>query len=128
MTKLTIYEEKTGKEDMELSNYFRLDYVRRRILMNFIGVTIGYVLLLGLYVVYNMEYYVQHAVTLDYWTMGKTALGIYLIILVVYIFAAIIYAVLHYNASRKRLSKYFRMLRALRDMYKEEQEETEEKA
>ena len=120
MTKLAIYEKKEGKEDIKLGRYFRRDYVRLKILHNIVAVTLGYILVLAMIVAYQMEYLIREAVNLDYVGIGKTLLGIYIILITVYVMVALIGYGLYYDFSRKKLSKYFRMLRRLRSMYQEE--------
>jgi len=120
MTKLAIYEKKEGKEDIKLGKYFRRDYVRLKLLNNIVAVTIGYILVLAMIIAYRMEYLIKEAVNLDYIGMGKTILGIYIIVITVYVMAAIVGYGLYYDYSRKKLGKYFRMLRRLRSLYQEE--------
>lgn len=122
MTKLAIYEKKEGKEDIRLGKYFRRDYVRLKVLHNIVAVTLGYILVLGLIIAYQMEYLIKEAVTLDYIGMGKIILGTYIIVVTVYIMVAMVGYGLYYNYSRKKLSKYFRMLRRLRSLYQEEEQ------
>lgn len=128
MTKLAVYEKKEGKEDIKLSRYFRRDYVRLHLLYTLIAVTVGYLLALALIGAYQMEYLIKEAVQLDYIGIGKMLLGIYVIVLTVYMMASLVGYSLYYDKSRKKLAKYFRMLRRLRRMYQEaDGEETEER-
>lgn len=120
MTRLAMYEKKEGKEDIRLSRYFRRDYVRAKLINNLIAVTVGYLLVLLMIGAYRMEYLIREAVRLDYIGIGKTILGIYIIILTIYTMAALIGYSLYYDYSRKSLAKYFRMLRRLRSIYREE--------
>lgn len=120
MTRLAIYEKKEGKEDIRLSKYFRRDYVRVHLLNNIVAVTIGYLLILLMVGAYKMEYLIKEAVQLDYIGIGKTILGIYIILLTIYTMAAMIGYSFYYDYSRKNLAKYFRMLRRLRSIYREE--------
>ena len=123
MTKLAIYEKKEGKEDIKLGKYFRRDFVRLKILHNIVAVTIGYIMVLAMVMAYRMEYLIKEAVNLDYIGMGKTILGIYVIVVTVYVMAAMVGYGLYYDYSRKKLAKYFRMLRRLRSLYQEEEEQ-----
>ena len=125
MTKLAIYEKKEGKEDIRLGNFFRRDYVRLKNLQNIVIVTIGYLLILGMIGAYRMEYLIKEAVNLDYVGIGRLILGVYVIIITVYVMVALVGYGLYYDYSRKKLSKYFRMLRLLRSMYQEEEGQTE---
>ncbi len=120
MTKLAIYEKKEGKEDIKLSRYFRRDYVRLHLLYTLIAVTAGYLLVLALIGAYQMEYLIKEAVHLDYIGIGKLILGVYIILLTIYMMASMIGYSLYYDKSRKKLAKYFRMLRKLRSFYQEE--------
>ena len=121
MTKLAIYEKTEGKEDIRLGKYFRRDYVRLKILHNIVAATIGYLLVLAMVVAYQMEYLIKEAVNLDYVGIGKAILGGYIIVVTVYVMASMVCSGLYYDYSRKKLAKYFRMLRLLRSMYQEEE-------
>ncbi len=127
MTKLAIYEKKEGKEDIYLGNFFRRDYVRMKILQNLIAVTVGYLLVLLMIGAYQMEYLIREAVNLDYVGIGKVILGAYVIVVTVYVMGTMLGYSLYYDYSRKKLAKYYRMLRKLRSMYQEDDgTETEE--
>ena len=121
MTKLAIYEKTEGKEDIRLGKFFRRDYVRMKILNNIIAVTIGYVLVLAMAVAYEMEYLIKEAVNLDYIGIGRMILFGYVLVLTLYVMAATVAYSIYYNYSRKKLAKYYRMLRRLRTMYREEE-------
>lgn len=120
MTKLAVYEQKEGKEDIKLGKYFRRDYVRLKVLHNIVAVTLGYILVLAMVIAYRMEYLIKEAVNLDYIGMGKTILGVYIIVVTIYTMSAMVGYGLYYDYSRKKLAKYFRMLRKLRTMYQED--------
>lgn len=120
MTRLAMYEQKEGKEDIRLSKYFRTDYVRLQVLKSIVALTLGYLLVLLLLVVYHSEYLIQNAVVLDYQGMILQYAGIYVIVLAVYCSMVMIGYMVQYRSSRKKLAKYFRMLRRLRSIYREE--------
>ena len=122
MTKLAIYEKTEGKEDIKLGKFFRRDYVRLKVLHNIVWVTLGYLLVLAMIIAYQMEYLIREAVNLDYIGMGRTILGVYVIVVTVYTMVAMVAYGLYYDYSRKKLAKYFRMLRRLRSMYQEEEQ------
>lgn len=120
MTRLAMYEQKEGKEDIRISKYFRTDYVRLQVLKSIVALTLGYMLILLILVIYHSEYLIRNAVVLDYRGMIMRYAGIYVIILVVYCAMVMIGYMIKYRASRKKLAKYFRMLRRLRSIYREE--------
>ncbi len=121
MTKLAVYETREGKEDLRLSRYFRRDYLRDRMLRSFVAVTVGFVFLVGLGALYQMEYIVSNAVNLDYMTILRSLIAIYLVILIIFVMASLVFGMLHYNRSRNKLARYFRMLRRMRSFYNEEE-------
>ncbi len=121
MTRLAIYEKKEGREDIRLSKYYRTDYVRLHVLQTVVAVTIGYLLVLLMLGMYHSEYLIREAVNLDYKSMGLKILGGYIAVLTVYICASLIGYTIHYNHSRRKLSKYFKMLKKLSRMYQEEE-------
>ena len=120
MTRLAMYEQSEGKEDVRLSKYFRSDYVRLQTLKTVVAVTVGYLLVLLILIVYHSEYLIENAVTLDYRGMLVQFAGIYVAIVAVYVAFGTIGYMIKYRASRKKLAKYFRMLRRLRSLYREE--------
>lgn len=117
MTKLAIYEKKDGKEDLKLAKYYKGDYARLQAWKTGIAVTIAYVLLLVVAAVYKLEYFLDNAFVIDFKELGMKVLGIYIIVLTVYVVIAMLGYSLKYAASRKKLAKYFRMLRKLNHFY-----------
>jgi len=122
MTKLAIYEKEDGKEDIRLGRYYRLDYVRYQLLKTIVAVTFGYLILVLLTILYNVEYLIAEAVHLDYAAIGRTMLGIYLILLFTFGGLSCIGYTIKYNRSRKKLAKYYQMLKRVRKIYREEKE------
>ena len=124
MTKLAVYENKEGKEDIHLSKYYKTDYVRYQVLKSIISATIGYVLILVLLFLYKSEYIIQKAVSLDYKTIGIYILGIYIVIIALYGLGSILGFSVKYDASRKKLARYFKLLKRLHKIYNDETPES----
>ena len=120
MTKLALYEGKEGKEDIRLSKYYKTDYVRYEIIKSIICATLGYALILVLLVIYKSEYLIAKAVTLDYRGIGINVVGIYIMILAVYGLSTAVIASIRYDQSRKKLGKYYKLLKRLNKLYNEE--------
>lgn len=121
MTRLAMYEKDEGREDIKLSKYYRTDYVRLHVLQTVVSATVGYLLVLLMIGLYKMEYLVAEAVNLNYKDIGIKILGAYIVVITVYVIGSMIGYTLYYNSSRKKLSKYFKMLKKLSRMYKEEE-------
>ncbi|MBE5961177.1 MAG: hypothetical protein E7256_07295 [Lachnospiraceae bacterium] len=120
MTRLAVYEKNEGKEDVKLSKYYKTDYVRLQILKTILSVTVGYLLILLMIVIYKSEYLIANAVSLDYKTIGVTLLGTYIILLTVFIVGTLIGFSFKYDKSRKKLARYYKTLKKLRMIYREE--------
>lgn len=125
MTKLAVYESKVGKEDIHLSKYYKTDYVRYQVLKSIICATVGYALILVLLFLYKSEYIIKNAVTLDYKTIGINTLGIYIIIIAVYGLGSMVGYSFKYDLSRKKLARYFKMLKRLQKIYDDETPESQ---
>lgn len=123
MTRLAIFETKEGKEDIRLSKYYKTDYVRLQVLKSIISTTVGYLLILALIFLYKSEYIIKNAVSLDYKTIGSYILGIYIILITIYGLGSLAWFSLKYEASRKKLTRYFKLLKRMKNIYKEEMPE-----
>lgn len=117
MTKLAIYEKKDGKEDIKLAKYYKSDYARLQMLKTAVAVTIAFLCLVAVGVIYKMEFILNNALDIDYAMLGRKVLGIYLGVLSIYMILTALGYSMKYKASRKKLAKYFRMLRKLNHMY-----------
>lgn len=124
MTKLAVFETKDGKEDIRLSKYYKTDYVRYQVLKSGLSTTVGYLLILILAFLYKLEYIVKNAVSLDYKTIGSYILGIYILLITVYGLGSLAWFSFRYDASRKRLIRYNKLLKRVNKIYKEETTES----
>ncbi len=120
MTKLAMYERGEGKEDLKINSYFVRDYLRNNFLKNCIFVTVGFVLIAGMRVVYKLEYIVQNAVNLDYTIIIKQLVALYILLLAVYSMMGLVFGMLKIRKSKHRFAKYFNMLKKLRTLYNSE--------
>ncbi len=120
MTNLAIYEQNHGKDDLIKGKFFKTDYVRFQVLKTVVMVTIGYLLVLLMIGIYQAEYIISKAVTLNYIRIGQYILGFYLMIMTVYITGAIIGYSMEYDQSRKKLSIYYKSLQKLNKIHEEE--------
>lgn len=120
MSRLAIYEGKEGKEDIKLSKFFKTDFVRYKTIKSIVAVTFGYLTVLVMIMLYYGDFLVKEAVRLDYVLLGRIILAGYAGVVVLYVIVSLIGYNLYYTNSRKKLSKYFKLLRRLRNIYKEE--------
>lgn len=126
MTRLTLSEEKHGKENFNISKYYKSDYIRYSLLKTVLSVTVGYVLVLGLIALYHAEYLIANAVELNYKEIGMYALGIYLVLLVSYSGVMVAIALVKYAKAVRFEKKYGNVLGILRKLYADDVEPKQE--
>lgn len=124
MTKLALYESKQGKEDIRLSKYYKTDYVRYQIIKSIICATLGYALILALIFLYQAEYLIKNAVVLDYKSLGINILGYYIMVVSVYGLGSAVWFSIKYDNSRKKLGRYFKLLKRMNKIYNDETPES----
>ena len=74
MSRCAMYEKGQGKEDLAVNRYYQGDYVRLNTLKTLIGVTVGFVLCFGLYLVLRAEYYMENIVGMDLMAFARNVL------------------------------------------------------
>lgn len=120
MTRLALYEQGNGKNDIKISHFYKSDYIRYNILKTIVTVTVGIALLLGFAGLYNMEYIISNATKINYRQLGISLLILYLLIIIGYVILTIAVTSVKYKRARKSLVKYNRNLKELYAIYKAE--------
>lgn len=124
MAKMAIFEKSnTGKTVLKDISFFRSDHIRWALLKTGASVTIGYALILALIVLYNLEYLIKNATSIDYKTLGYKVLGAYLIVMIIYLVFTFFYSVYSFIKIKKKFAKYNRLLTKLERIYDEDTEE-----
>ena len=124
MSKMAIFEKSPkGKAVLRDISFFRADRIRWDLLKTGASVTVGYALVLGLIILYNLEYLIKNATTLNYKDIGIKTLGVYLVVMVVYLVFTFLYSTYRYGKSRKKFLKYNKLLSQLESIYDNELEE-----
>lgn len=120
MTKMACYEAEEGKKNVSVGSYFRSDYIGLQVIKSVINATIAYLLLFGVYVLYDLEVFMDDLYKMDLLAFGRTVVIYYLIFVVVY--AAISYGVYSYRYSKARrsLKIYYNSLKKLKFLYDRE--------
>lgn len=111
MTKLAIYEKHTGKKTMKLTKYFQMDYVSWNMLKTGIAVTIGYLLIIAVYIAYHFEEFVEEIYTMDYMALGREIAARYVMLLVIYMVVTFIIYSVRYSQGMKSLKRYQKNLK-----------------
>lgn len=119
MSRCAMYEKAKGKEDIRIHHYFQSDYIRLNTLKTLIGVTFGFVMCFGLYLLINVEYFMNNIVTLDLMSVGKEILIIYGIVMIVFALISILFYGWKYADARKRVRGYYDDIQLLKEMNNE---------
>lgn len=120
MAKLSRMEQ--NKEQFEIKDYYRGDYVRIHLIKTIIRVTIGYLFVLLLAAIYNAELLINSAVILDYKRIGIDALLIYIVLLFCYIVGSLIRFHYKYKRAQRYISRYEKGLGILHRFYQNDSE------
>ncbi|SES79320.1 hypothetical protein [[Clostridium] polysaccharolyticum] len=122
MTRLSLFEEYEGKEEIKIDRYYKIDYIRYQILKSMLCVTLGYVLILLAVFVYQSEYILDNITSIAYKSVGVYILTGYLFLLLFYSFITGIVSCFRYERSRKKMKKYKKNLKTLKLLCEEESE------
>ena len=120
MTRLAFYEQTEGKEDFKISAYYRRDYTGLHMICSFLWVTVGYICVVGMFVLVKMEDILNNVSNgLIMMLAGAIVLGYISLIIVYLIVTGHIYNEKHKDA-RQRVKKYNHDLTRLLKMYEKE--------
>lgn len=118
MTKLASYEANEGKKYLATGRYFRSDYISLQLLKAWIGGTLAFCVLAGLFVLYDLEAFMKNFYqTADMIELIKDIGVVYLIAVGIYMLIAYVVAAYQYNRSRQSLKTYYGNLKKLSKLY-----------
>ena len=118
MIRLARYEQQDGKDDLKISKYYRRDYVAFALLKNFFLITVAYALVLGMIIMYHLDFLLDHMSELNMNPLvAAVALG-YLFLLGIYSVIVFTMASLRYARAQKSVKTYYGKLEMLNRMYK----------
>lgn len=120
MTRMAAVEKSSNRKDVPIASYFRSDYVGSQVFKAVICATLAYMIAFGVYVYYDLENLLINIFKMDLLAFGATLLRYYVYSIVVYGLIVYFFAIFKYNASKKRLKKYFNNLKLLNSMYANE--------
>lgn len=121
MTKLAIYEQKEGRQDLPLSKYYKTDYLTLKMINSAIAMTVGYIVLVITILLVNVEELLAGIVSMDIMSLGRILLFFYAVLFVVNMVVTYFVYSYKFKKSRKHLNKYNDMLKELYTLYKQEE-------
>lgn len=119
MTKMAVYESGEGRKDKAVSGYFRGDYIGLQMILSFLVITAAFAAVAAAYVCFNFEELMADIYTMDLVEMGRSVLGAYLAVLVVYLAVTYLVYAVRYNRARKRLDTLLDDLESLEEIDEE---------
>ena len=113
MARCAIYEKGQGKDDLRVNKYYQGDYVRLNVLKSLLGVTVGFILCLGLYMATRAEYYMKHIMNMDIMGLAMSILKLYVLVLIVFGVISILFYMWKYADCGHRIRGYYKDLKTL---------------
>ena len=120
MIDLAMYEQGEGKEDLEISRFYSRDYISLGLLKNIVLITIAYIAVAAFVVVGNFENFAANISDMNVQPMLVGVLICYLMVVGFFSVIVVVTRRIKYRNAVTRVKKYYKKLRELNDIYKEE--------
>jgi hypothetical protein len=120
MTKLAAFEEREGKEYRKMTQYFRKDYVGLELIKSFFTGTLAFLIIVGIWGTYRMDYLMEHIDRMDLPAFGTEMLIRYLIFIAIYLLITYIIYNMRYTKGRKRMKLFYNRLKKVSRLYESE--------
>lgn len=118
MTKLGMFEKKIDERaSLQIVKYNKFDYIRFQLLKMIVSITIGILMILGIYVFYHSQYFLNHFTSIDYLSIGKKVLILYIILILISRILGGFFYSRKYTKARRKVKKYDHILHELRKYY-----------
>lgn len=121
MTKLTSYEERAGKKALTITKYFKNDYIIMNMIIVAVTTTIAYLLLLGMWILYEFEYLMANIHKINLIGLGIRVLILYVLMLALFLVISYFVYDYKYRQAKASVAEYVNGLKELERFYKEEE-------
>lgn len=118
---IAFYEQKEEKENREIGQYYRSDFIGKEIIVSIFTGTIAYGVMAVLWIMANMDAVLQSVNDLSIIYTVFVMILIYVGFILVYLFATYIVYALRYINGKKKIEQYKEHLKALNQMYEREE-------
>ena len=119
MIKMASYEKQGAEEDLKISSYYKKDYVSMNVWATAIWFTIGYAIVAALIAFCTLEQILEKLTILKLLLLMGTAVGGYLILLILYCTGARMFYKRKHNLAKQHVKKYYRDLSRLEKINKD---------
>ena len=113
MAQMAVHDKRHGDSDRAIFSYYRRDYIYRKNMWTRLSVSIGAVVMLGLYWLYQIFVYGIDIHELDIQQSVTDSVLFLLAIMALYTFIGTIQGTHQYHRVRKRMERYMSMLNQL---------------
>ncbi len=120
MTKTSIYEKNKEKELKIAEKYYKTDYVTYSMVKTSVAVTIAYVVVLMLLVIWKSEELISIVNQIDYFEVVKKLIIVYAMVLVVYMMLSFAIYAIKYDRAKRYQKVYIAKLKKIEKIDDEE--------
>lgn len=120
MAKMEIYNRGEKRKDMIVCSYYKRDYVILQSILSGLWCTLGYLMLVGIYLVFQLDYFTNNLSVNLMLEVAVMLLICYVVILVIFEMIAIFFYNYKYKTCLKSARVYYQALENLNTEYKKE--------
>ena len=117
MAQMAAYEEHEGKKDIAVSGYFRGDYISFQLLKSAVYATVGFALAVAMYILYDLETFLEDFYKMDIVAFFKDILSKYVLVMAIYLVISYFVYAFRFSRAKRHTKKYQMQLRQLQQMY-----------
>ena len=117
MTQMAAYEANEGKKDIAINGYFRGDYISFQLLKSALYATAGFALGVIMYILYDLETFLEDFYKMDVVEFFKSIIGKYVLVLAIYMVISYFVYSYRYSRAKRHIKKYRTQLKQLMQMY-----------
>jgi len=110
MAKLSSYEQGQGKEYIKIGTYFKKDYISLNALITVLWVTLGYVMIAGLYALVNIETLLQELSMDRLVQLIAIFVAIYLVVVIIFCVISSAVSRHRHQRAKQHMKRYYRDL------------------
>ena len=120
MTNAAAFESGEGKKALETNRFFRGDYISLHLIGAWVSYTVAFMLCVGLWIFYKMEYLMTNLHKMDLASFGRGLVLLYVTLLGIYLIIQYVVYSRRYQENRKKLAVYNHILKRISDIYQSE--------
>jgi len=121
MTRMAAYEKEEHKKNKTIVSFFKSDYISMQMLKSTVFTTIAFLIMFGLYVLYDFEVFMKEIYQMDVFEFAKSVIIIYLIFTGIILVITYVVSLYQYNRALQSTKLYYMNLKKLSRIYGEEE-------